>query len=301
MEQNTNQGLRYIEQCPVCGHRDSKLFLKTKDYFLTGEEFNLVQCNACSFVYTNPVPDEKQIFSYYDSPEYNSHALKKHNFFNYIYERARRINIRNKYRIISGYKKTGNILDVGCGTGELLKYFRDKRWQTAGIEPVKKAREFAINQNNLQVYTEEKLHEFNDAIFDVITMWHVLEHVYKLNERIEELKRILKPDGVLIVAVPMINAYDAFHYGPYWGALDVPRHLYHFSKKTLMHLLEKHELAINKSYPMKMDAYYVSLLSERYKHAGAPYLKAFSVGFRSNSKAAASGTYSSMIFAVQKN
>ena len=301
MEQNTKNDLKFIEQCPVCGHRENKLFLKTKDYFLTGEEFDLVQCAACSFVYTNPVPEEKHIFSYYDSPEYSSHELKKYSLFNSIYAKARRINIRNKYRIISGYKKTGSILDVGCGTGELLKYFRDKEWKTTGIEPVKKAREFAINQNKLQVFAEEKLNDFENAAFDVITMWHVLEHVYKLNERIEELKRILKPDGVLIIAVPMIDAYDAVHYGPYWGALDVPRHLYHFSQKTLAHLLEKHALTIDKSYPMKMDAYYVSLLSERYKHAGAAYLKAFSIGFTSNRKANASGTYSSMLFAVRKN
>ncbi len=301
MEQNEKNKFRTIDSCPVCGHTEHNIFLQTKDYFLTGETFSLMQCTSCSFIFTSPVPEKDNVFNYYNSPEYSSHTLKKNNLFSYLYANARKFNIRQKYRIVSDYAQSGKILDVGCGTGELLKYFRDMGWYTTGIEPVDKAREFAIQQNKIEVYPEEQLKKFEQDTFDVVTLWHVLEHVYDLNQRLEELKKILKPEGVLFIAVPMIDSYDAVHYGSFWGALDVPRHLYHFSKTTMSNLLQKHSFHIVRTYPMKMDAYYVSLLSERYKKARTPYLNAVVTGFRSNRQAKASGAYSSMIFAVKIN
>ncbi len=301
MEHYQNNKFRQIDQCPVCGSKDLKPLLKTKDYFLTGVEFELIQCARCSFILTQPVPHPDQIFAYYNSPEYVSHEIKKTGLFHRIYAFARKRNIRYKYNIVTRFKSSGKILDVGCGTGELLKYFKDKGWNTSGIEPVEKARSFAIKEYSLDVFEEKQLHLFDSQYFDVITLWHVLEHVYNLNERIEELKRILKPDGILVIAVPNIKSFDADYYGKYWAALDVPRHLVHFSRETISLLLENHSLKVVDTYPMKMDAYYVSLLSERFRKTGFPYLKAFINGFKSNRKAKASGDYSSMIFVVQHN
>ena len=299
MEHNENKKPKHTVTCPVCGSENSELYLKTKDYFLTGEEFDLFQCKSCSFIFTYPVPPPDQIFTYYDSPEYVSHEIKKSSFFDRVYALARKRNIRYKYGVVSRFKSSGKILDVGCGTGELLKYFKDKGWQTSGIEPVEKARSFAINEYSLDVFDEKQLHLFDTQTFDVITLWHVLEHVYDLNGRIEELKRLLKSDGVLIIAVPNINSYDASFYGKHWGALDVPRHLYHFNQETMSALLEKHALRVIKSYPMKMDAYYVSLLSERFRETKFPYFKAFLTAQKSNSRARSTGNYSSMIFVIQ--
>jgi 2-polyprenyl-3-methyl-5-hydroxy-6-metoxy-1,4-benzoquinol methylase len=299
VEHSENKKLTHTAACPVCGSKNLAPYLKTKDYFLTGEEFDLVQCNECSFVFTSPVPEPDHIFSYYDSPEYVSHEIKKSSFFDRFYALARKRNIRFKYKVVTQFKTPGKLLDVGCGTGELLKYFKDNNWYSIGIEPVEKARSFAKDTYSLDVFDEKQLHLFDTQYFDVITLWHVLEHVYDLNRRIEELKRILKPDGVLIIAVPNINSYDAAYYGQYWGALDVPRHLYHFSQKTMSLLLENHRFKVVKTYPMKMDAYYVSLLSERYKQTKFPYFKAFVNGYTSNRKAGSSGNYSSMIFVIQ--
>jgi 2-polyprenyl-3-methyl-5-hydroxy-6-metoxy-1,4-benzoquinol methylase len=227
--------------------------------------------------------------------------LKKNSLVNYNYQIVRKINIKKKYNIVRQYQNVGHILDVGCGTGELLKYFKDKGWSTTGIEPADNARNFAVIKHDLDIYTEERLNDFKEENFDIITLWHVLEHVYDLNNRLEQLKRILKSNGHLIIAVPNIESHDAKFYGKYWAALDVPRHLYHFSKKTLTKLLHKHSCKVVAVYPMVFDAYYVSLLSEKFNRKGIyTYARAMIRGFISNIKARRTGNYSSMIFVVRK-
>lgn len=301
VEQDLKNSKNFIIHCPICEGKETELFLSTKDYFLTQEIFNIVKCKSCNFIFTNPVPELSELFAYYDSPEYISHTVKKKNLYGRIYQINRKINLKNKYKIVTKYKNSGHILDVGSGTGELLKYFNDKNWNTTGIEPVESARNFAINNYQLDIFPESKLSLFDEAKFDVISMWHVLEHVYELNERLEELKQILKPDGFMFIAVPNIESFDATHYGKFWAALDVPRHLYHFSRQSFKGLIEKHSFEMIDMYPMKFDAYYVSLLSEKFNRKGvSAYANAFINGLKSNRKAANANNYSSMIFVVKQ-
>ncbi len=293
--------MKVIEKCPVCENIGTELFVATKDFFLTGENFNIVKCKSCNFTFTNPIPEKSHLASYYESPEYISHTLKKWNLKSYIYQKIRKINLKNKFKIVNKYQNSGHILDVGCGTGELLKYFKDKGWKTTGIEPAEQARNFATKNFKLDIFPENKLEQFGDLKFDIISMWHVLEHVYDLNERLTQLKKILRQEGYMFIAVPNIDSFDANYYGKYWAALDVPRHLYHFNKQSLVNIFEKHSLELIDKFPMKFDAYYVSLLSEGYLKSGLfGYLKAIWNGFRSNNKASHSGNYSSMIFVVRQ-
>ncbi len=201
--------------------------------------------------------------------------------------------------MISGFKNGGNALDIGQGTGEFLNFLKGKGWKVTGIEPNEQARNFAKEHYEIESFGEEKLKDLPAGDFDLITMWHVLEHVPDLNSRMEEIKRLIDRQGILLIAVPNLASPDFKMYGEKWAALDVPRHLYHFSAESMQFLLQKFNFELIRSFPLHMDAYYVSLLSEKYRGNKFPYLKGFMNGFRSNRKASGQNNYSSMVFVAQ--
>jgi 2-polyprenyl-3-methyl-5-hydroxy-6-metoxy-1,4-benzoquinol methylase len=253
-------------------------------------------------VFTNPIPGANELPKYYDSPDYLSHKISKWNFTSFIYNRLRNINLKGKFKLISQYKKSGKILDVGQGTGEFLSYMASKGWEVKGVEPNLSAREFAFENFNLDVVDESGLEEFEASTFDVITMWHVLEHVTDLHKRLKQLKKLVKKDGIIVVAVPNLNSPDSLKYKEKWAALDVPRHLYHFTVDTMNSLLTNFGFEIVSIKPLKLDAYYVSLLSEKHQNNSFPYPAALMNGYKSNKLARKENNYSSMIFvAKQKN
>lgn len=289
-----------IEQCPVCGNDKFSLFLSLSDYFLSGETFDIVQCNQCSFRFTNPRPPDHELGRYYESQEYISHSNTKNGLFSTLYQSIRRRTIRSKFHLISGLSNGKSILDIGCATGELIHYFAYRGWKVTGIEPNEKARQFARDQYQLKVEDENYLATALPGSFDVVTMWHVLEHVPDINARIEEVRSVLKDDGVLFIAVPNPDSWDAGYYGKYWAGYDVPRHLHHFTKNAMHQLLKNHGLIVTGEIPMKYDSFYVSLLSEKYLHGKRKWIAAFVSGIRSNIKAGEENNYSSMIFVVKK-
>lgn len=249
---------------------------------------------------TNPIPETEKLPQYYESTAYLSHQVDRFSLKGFLYDSIRHINIRRKYRLISHAIDKGSILDIGMGTGELLSYFAGKGWKTTGVEPNEAVREFARTSHGLTVHDEEALDKLPSGSFDVITMWHVLEHVPDLNARMKQVRNLLKKEGRLFIAVPNLLAPDAKKYGAHWAALDVPRHLYHFTPQSLEQLLRKHGFILKQQIPMKFDAYYVSLLSEQYIKSSMPYLRAILSGFRSNRIAGRTGNYSSMIFAAEQ-
>lgn len=287
-------------QCPVCGSNKISKTTSTQDYFLTNEKFDILTCSDCSYSMTFPIPRPSDLPKYYQSENYLSHTASKKGAINSLYQVLRNINLKRKYKLVSKYKTEGQILDIGCGTGELLNYFSNRNWKVQGIEPNSEARNFAIKQYKLEIFSEEELPKLPKEQFDIITMWHVLEHVPDFNLRIDEIKKLLKPHGTIFIAVPNINSPDAKYYGKYWAALDVPRHLHHFSPKSIKQVAKKNKLNLIEMVPMKMDAYYVSLLSEKYLKKDFSFLRAFYQGLRSNLMASKSNNYSSMIF-VFKN
>ena len=290
-----------IEKCPICGETHSTEYLQTKDYFLTGEPFTLRQCADCGFVFTSPRPDEDRLPEYYQSENYLSHHSRGFSPLRLIYQFLRKRNIRGKYQLVSQYTAKGHILDIGCGTGELLAYFQKQGWKASGIEPDASARNFASEHWSLPVYNEDKIPEFKDRSFDVVTMWHVLEHVPDLNQRLQEIYRMLNKGGYYFAAVPNFLSWDAQHYGSFWAAWDLPRHLFHFSEQNIVQLAEKHGFKYVKSEPMIWDSYYISLVSEQYKGNRMPYFKALKNGLKSNSQARKKNIgYSSMIYLFEK-
>lgn len=291
-----------ILNCPVCDGASFSLHHTSTDHTVSGDSFNVQQCEMCGFLFTNPRPSQAEIGPFYESKDYISHSNSKKGLFNQVYQQVRNVAIRQKTDLIS--KLTGlkalSLLDIGCGTGEFLAGCRAKGWKVQGVEPGVAARGQAIANYGLNVTGEEYLDRSSDT-YDAITMWHVLEHVHDLNNRIDQVYRLLKKDGVLIIAVPNHTSNDASAYGNSWAAWDVPRHLYHFSPVTIKKLLSKHGFNHSASYGMKFDAYYVSLLSEGYRRGKKQHLLGLIRGFQSNLRAGSDEEkYSSVIYVFRK-
>lgn len=299
MEQSTKMNQDIIDICPICRTDKFNDFLLCKDHLLTGETFSIVKCNHCSFIFTNPRPVAGELGRYYKSTDYISHSNNRNGFFNTIYQIVRNYTLKQKYRLISKKIASGSILDIGCATGEFLFTMKSNGWKVAGIEPDVQVRKAAIEKYALEVYDEIEIDSLPPNSFDVITMWHVLEHVPQLNERVEQCKKLLKSGGYLFIALPNNESFDSEIYREYWAAYDVPRHLYHFSKQTMRHLLENHKLKIKEILPMKLDSFYVSILSEKNKGNNFPWINAIWNGFWSNMKAKGKMNYSSLIFVIK--
>lgn len=290
-----------LEQCPICNSVQNKPFLSCVDHTVSRETFQIVECESCGFKFTNPRPEEIALGRYYKSEDYVSHSNTKKGVINSTYQSVRKYTLLKKLQLISKDFKTGNILDIGCGTGEFLNTCKSAKWETIGIEPDTDARQMASKNFGLDVREEGELKNLPGASFDIISMWHVLEHVPKLNERVEELKRLIKPNGIIIIAVPNRDSLDAKIYGKDWAAYDVPRHLYHFTPKDIDSLFLKHDLKVFKVLPMVFDSFYVSMLSEKIKTGKTNIIRSTWNGFRSNLSAIKTGkTYSSQIYLISK-
>lgn len=289
-----------IKNCPVCGSKKIEKAIETKDFFLSKEDFSISKCVKCGFHFTNPRPSQENLGPYYESEEYISHSNSNQGLFGFLYQKVRKYTLGKKYELVNSYKNGDKILDIGCATGQLLKEFKCRGWEAIGVEPDADARAFAEKKYNLKVFSEEQINQLEDQSFDVISMWHVLEHVSNLDQRMQDLKRLIKANGVLFIALPNIESWDAKHYGKYWAGLDVPRHLYHFNKSNVKLLFEKHDFIVHKILPMKFDSYYVSLLSEKYKENPLYYPAAFFKGFYSNLKAKKTEpNHSSLIYVIK--
>ena len=251
-----------LSNCLICNSSQTNPFLVCKDHTVSRETFSIVQCNSCGFKFTNPRPEETKLGDYYKSENYVSHSNTKKGFINSTYQLVRKYTLLKKLQLISKYYKTGKILDIGCGTGEFLNTCQQAKWNTIGIEPSEEARKMAIENYGLDVRDELEIKNLDKESFDIITMWHVLEHVPKLNERVEDLKKLIKPNGIIIIAVPNCNSLDAQIYKENWAAYDVPRHLYHFTPKDIESVFKKQDLKLFNVLPMVFDSFYVSLLSE---------------------------------------
>lgn len=271
-----------VNECPVCGNKSVNKFLELEDYFLSKESFEISLCAECGFKFTNPVPRETDLPKYYESDEYISHSNTTKGFVNKIYQLVRNHSIKRKAGIATHKISNGEALDIGCGTGDFLNELSRRGWKVKGIEPNKTARNNAINNFGLDVSDEQQLFKFGANGFDVITMWHVLEHVYNLDKHLSQIKKILRKDGRLIIALPNADSMDANIYKNYWAAYDVPRHLHHFNQASFKKLMEKYEFEIIKIKPMIFDSFYISMLSEKYKSGKINYLNAFFNGLKTD-------------------
>jgi 2-polyprenyl-3-methyl-5-hydroxy-6-metoxy-1,4-benzoquinol methylase len=271
-------------------------FQKVRDYSVSKEIFELHHNPEYDLLMTFPKPSLEKLPSYYESEDYISHTDGKRSLFERMYHFIKNIALKHKLKLINSQSKKGKLLDIGAGTGDFLVVAKKNGWEITGIEPSAKARSIAINKG---VNFATNLSDLESHSFDVITMWHVLEHVPNLDEYISELKRLIKPSGTILIAVPNFKSFDANYYGKFWAAYDVPRHIWHFSKTAIQKLFAEKEMKLIEVLPMKFDSFYVSLLSEKYKTGKMNFIKAFFVGLKSNKSGKQTKEYSSHIYIVK--
>jgi len=273
--------------CPVCKSSAIKFVLKAMDHTVSRKTFSIWQCTDCSFRFTQDIPAISSIGQYYQSDNYISHSNTSKGIINRLYHSIRKITLKQKRRLLksSTSLSTGSLLDIGAGTGAFSSFMQSSGWRITALEPDETARRIARETNRINLLPPDQLFQLTAESFDTITMWHVLEHVHTLHEYIGQLKKLLKPDGRLFIAVPNYTCYDASHYQSFWAAYDVPRHLYHFSPASMKKLLQLHGLNLVTIKPMWFDSFYVSLLSEKYKTGKGSLLKGAWTGFISNYKA----------------
>lgn len=252
--------------CPVCDSDKVVFFLKAEDHLVSHEQFSLWKCADCSFVFTQDFPREEEIGKYYQSQEYVSHSDSRKGLINSIYHFGRSLMLRVKFRMVASTTQSNRLMDYGCGTGYFPAFMKDKGFDVTGVEVDEKAREFARNQFGINVVSpQDFLAGKIEGSFDVITMWHVLEHVEKLDQVMLRLKAYLSGDGVLVIALPNCSSLDARFYKENWAAYDVPRHLWHFTPSAFEKLALKHGMKITGMKRLVLDPFYNSMLSEKQK------------------------------------
>lgn len=297
-----NERIHYTH-CPVCNSPSIKNVLQVKDHTVSAGLFTIAECGSCSLRFTQDVPDQNSIGPYYKSENYISHTNTATGIINKLYHFVRKNTIAGKRKLIEKNTgmKTGTILDAGSGIGSFVNEMKQHGWEATGLEPDADARKVAKEQYGLELADTEQFYQLPAGHFDAITLWHVLEHVHYLSNYIQQLKNLLKDNGKLFIAVPNYTSADANMYKEYWAAYDVPRHLYHFSPRSMQVLMERNGLKILQYKPMWYDSFYVSLLSSKYKTGKTNWPAAIWNGLRSNIHAAGDKKKcSSVIYVIGK-
>ncbi|HRO76396.1 MAG TPA: class I SAM-dependent methyltransferase [Crocinitomicaceae bacterium] len=287
-----------LSHCPICDNDTLENVMNVTDYMITKEEFTIQRCKKCDFHFTNPRPEESVNGNYYKSEDYISHSSTQKGVVNKLYNLVRSYTLKKKRKLIEKLTNERNLLDIGSGTGHFLNECKTKGWNTLGLEPDTDARLFAKTNFNVELSPIEELYALEHEKYNVVTMWHVLEHVYHLQKDVSQIVSLIKKDGYFVIAVPNHKSWDAQQYQFFWAAYDVPRHLYHFSEDNVKALMQNFGMTHVKTLPMKFDSFYVSMLSEKYKNGSI--VKAFFNGLKSNLKAKSGFGYSSQIYIFKK-
>ncbi len=271
--------------CSLCESKNLTFFTETKDYSFSKEKFSLFLCSVCGVLITKPFP--KNTSEYYDKENYLSYK-KKSSFFGKTYSLVQKVNNLLKFWFLKRYNK-GSLLDFGAGSGEFVNEAKKRGFLAYGYEPINKTTNDSVFDDLKKISVRE---------FDVITLWHVIEHTKRPLFLLEKLKKRLNKKGIICVAVPNQDSFDASYYGKRWAGYDVPRHLYHFNEKSFLFLLKKTGFVLLEKKPLFFDSFYVSMISEKNKKNPFWMIYGFIIGLISNILALYNKKYSSIIYII---
>jgi len=283
-----------------------KHVLSANDHLVTGRKFDILKNPETTILETHPRPTKEELPTYYDSENYTSHNDKSAGIVSFCYRIIKSISTRRKIRIgqNSLSKNTPQnkprLLDVGCGTGDFLYSCLKKGWQINGIENNKNAKNNSRTEVSSFIFDDFEFLKSQPERFDIITMWHSLEHIIDLKQTIVDMKKLLTNKGVIVVACPNHKSFDAIFYKESWAAYDLPRHLWHFDKDSISKLFIEHNMQLTKTLPMYWDSFYISILSEKIISKKNKFLKGVIVGLLSNVSAMFSKEHSSLIYVFNK-
>ncbi|MGJ8683020.1 MAG: class I SAM-dependent methyltransferase [Nonlabens sp.] len=269
-------------------------FLTVQDYFLTQEKFELYKNEQTEVLKTTPQPENLE--SYYESENYLSHDDSQDSFFARCYQYAKGWNLKSKKSLIGKYAVDGKILDIGAGVGDVVGALKKSGYDAVGYEPSKKARIFAARKG---IELLDQTDSIQPNSIKVISMYHVLEHVPDYDKQIADIKNWLQEDGVLILALPNYNSFDAKWFKQHWAGYDVPRHLFHFNKRAVRNVFQG-DFEIVSTKPMWFDSFYVSILSARYQKKKLAFVYGIIIGLISNIAALFSKEPSSIVYVLKK-
>jgi 2-polyprenyl-3-methyl-5-hydroxy-6-metoxy-1,4-benzoquinol methylase len=287
--------------CPVCNSTNLRTHIEARDHFLSRENFSISECGECGLMFTNPRPEDADLSRYYQSEDYISHSNTNKGIVSKLYKAVRNLTLSSKEKLVRSFVSRGTLLDYGCGSGHFIAHCQTRDWKVYGVEPDDGARAIAKQTVSTIYKTKEELLAYEkQKQYSAITLWHVLEHLPKLDPVMKFLNDSLEKNGALFIALPNPNSYDARKYKTFWAAYDLPRHLYHFNKASLSKIMAKHGFVFVETKPMYFDSFYVSMLSEKYLHGKTRLISALISGLISNLKAWRSGEYSSLIYIFRK-
>jgi SAM-dependent methyltransferase len=223
------------DSCPACGQGGAREWLRAPDRFHgRREEYRLVRCPNCSLVWLQNPPQPREMGEHYSTAYDTLISAAGQNS-------PGRWRARNA--ALAPYVQSGALLDLGCSSGAFLSTLRGNNWKLFGIEMSAASAQDARENTGATVYVGDILDAtYPDESFDVITCFDVFEHVYEPRRVIARVAKWLKPGGIFYVLVPNIDSAEARVFGTYWHGLELPRHLFHYSPKSLKFLAESEGL-----------------------------------------------------------
>jgi 2-polyprenyl-3-methyl-5-hydroxy-6-metoxy-1,4-benzoquinol methylase len=274
-----------------------KIEINVKDHLLSREEFTVLFDHNQGIGQTQ-LPTNFDANAFYPKENYASHQDQKKGLIGVAYNMIQLLMFRYKFSIIKQYSQGNSILDIGGGTGSFASFFKKKGFDVILTEPNKSARIQASHKGLLTFATPTDLPP--KSAFSTLTLWHVFEHLSAPQQTLQKYHKLLKNKGLLILALPNYASFDASYYQEYWAALDVPRHLWHYTPKGITSLVSEQGYRFQKSFPLLFDAFYIAYLSEQYRKSKFPLLRGFFIGLFSNLSALFTGQYSSLIYIFRK-